>query len=44
LRGNNCADVYTHLHSGFLNWRKVLFRLKGDFLTSWLKRSLRSSW
>jgi hypothetical protein len=44
LSGNKSVDVYTHLNSGFLDWRGGLLRLKGDFLSNQLKRSLRISW
>jgi hypothetical protein len=44
LRGNESASVYTYLISGLLNWRRVLFRLKGDFLGDQLRRSLRNFW
>jgi hypothetical protein len=44
LRGNESASIYTYLISGLLIWRRVLFRLKGDFLSDQLKRSLRNSW
>jgi hypothetical protein len=44
LNGNERAGVYTYLISGFQNWRRVLFRLKRDFLSNQLRRSLRSSW
>jgi hypothetical protein len=44
LNGNESAGVYTYLISGFLNWRGDLFRLKRDFLSDQLRRSLRSSW
>jgi hypothetical protein len=44
LNGNESAGVYTYLITGFLNWSKRLFRLKGDFLGDQLKRSLRSAW
>jgi hypothetical protein len=27
-----------------LNWGKVLFRFRGDFLGNWRSRSLRSPW
>jgi hypothetical protein len=44
LRGNESASVYTYLISGLLNWRSVLFRLKGDVLGDQLKNSLKNSW
>jgi hypothetical protein len=44
LKGNESASVYTYLISGLLNWRRVLFRLKRDFLGDQLRRSLRNSW
>jgi hypothetical protein len=44
LNGNESAGVYTYLISGLLNWRRGLFRLKGDFLGDQLKRSLRRAW
>jgi hypothetical protein len=44
LNGNERAGVYTCLISGFLNWRRVFFKLKRDFLSNQLRRSLRSSW
>jgi hypothetical protein len=34
LNGNERAGVYTYLISGFLNWRRVLFKLKRDFLSN----------
>jgi hypothetical protein len=43
LNGNESAGVYTYLISGFLNWRGGLFKLKRDFLSDQLRRSLRSS-
>jgi hypothetical protein len=36
--------VYTYFVPGFLNWRRGLFRLEGDFLGDQLKRSLKNSW
>jgi hypothetical protein len=44
LKGNESAGVYTYLISGLLNWRRVLFRLKREFLGDQLRRSLRNSW
>jgi hypothetical protein len=44
LKGNESASVYTYLISGLLNWRRVLFRLKRDFLGDQLRRSLGNSW
>jgi hypothetical protein len=44
LKGNESASVCIYLISGFLNWRRVLFRLKRDFLGDQLRRSLRNSW
>jgi hypothetical protein len=44
LKGNERASVYTYLISGLLNWRRVLFRLKRDFLGDQLRRSLKNSW
>jgi hypothetical protein len=42
LRGNESASIYTYLISGLLNWRRVLFRLKWDFLSDQLRRNLRN--
>jgi hypothetical protein len=44
LKGNESAGIYTHLISGLLNWGRILFMLKRDFLGKRLKRSLRNSW
>jgi hypothetical protein len=44
LNENKSAGIYTYLISGFLNWRGGLFRLRRDFLSDQLRRSLRSSW
>jgi hypothetical protein len=44
LNGNEGAGVYIYLISSFLNWRGGLFRLKRDFMSNQLRRSLRSSW
>jgi hypothetical protein len=44
LNENESAGVYTYLISGFLNWRRVLFGLKRNFLSNQLRRSLRGSW
>jgi hypothetical protein len=44
LKGNESTSVYTYLISGFLNWKRVLFRLKKGFLGDQLRRSLRNSW
>jgi hypothetical protein len=43
LNGDESAGVYTYFISGFLNWRGGLFRLKRDFLSNQLRRSLKSS-
>jgi hypothetical protein len=43
LNGNESADVYTYLISDFLNWRGGLFRLKRDFLSNQLRRSMMGS-
>jgi hypothetical protein len=44
LKGNESASIYTYLISGLLNWSRVLFRLKRDFLGDQLRRSLGNSW
>jgi hypothetical protein len=44
LKANESAGIYTHLISGLLNWGRILFMLKRDFLGKRLKRSLRNSW
>jgi hypothetical protein len=43
LKGNESASVCIYLISGLLNWRRVLFRLKRDFLGDQLRRRLRNS-